>query len=231
MVPIHLDIFLGSSIQADSPKTTLLDNWIEVSTGTQPDKHWAICDGVIQGRPLTCTCSAPGFQSLGQSLERKNEGYFSAEQGRSICLTSLTTMWPVKLIQNYWSPEGEAPQQKKVRHVNTKDEFMEKWIRQNTTRAGPKIQSRWWKGKEKAYINVTFYQRVVRRAFTTSTQLQLQRGLISLEGVPCGQDRTEGCASPRSSQSFKPSWQRQTATANFFADRSTCSFEAVYSKS
>lgn len=71
MVPIHLDIFLGSSIQAGSPKTILLDNWIEVSTSIQPDKYWVTRDGVIEGRPLTYTCSAPGFQSLGQSLKRK----------------------------------------------------------------------------------------------------------------------------------------------------------------
>lgn len=81
MVPIHLDIFLGSSIQAGSPKTILLDNWIEVSTSIQPDKNWATSDGVIQGRPLTYTCSAPGFLSLGQSLRRKNESCFSTEQG------------------------------------------------------------------------------------------------------------------------------------------------------
>lgn len=86
-----------------------------------------------------------------------------------------------------------------------KDVFMENWITQHNTRAGPNIQSRWWKGKEKACVNATFYQQVGRRAFMTSTQ---QRGLISFEGVPCGQDRTEGCASPRSSQSFKPSQER-----------------------
>lgn len=71
MVPIHLDIFLGSSIQADSPENILLDNWIEVSTSIQPDEYWATGDSVIQGRPLTYTCSAPGFQSLGQSLRKK----------------------------------------------------------------------------------------------------------------------------------------------------------------
>lgn len=143
MVPIHLDIFRGSSIQADILKTILSDNWIEVSTSIQPDKHRAICDGVIQGRPLTHTCSAPAFRSLRQPLKRKNEGYFSAEQGKSICFTSLTTAWPVKLIQNYWSPEGEAPPQEKISCVDKKDVFMEKWIPQNNSRAGPKIQSRW----------------------------------------------------------------------------------------
>lgn len=81
MVPIHLDIFLSSSIQAGSPKAILLDNGIEVSTSIQPDKYWATSDGVIQGRPLTHTRSAPGFQSLGKSLKRKNEGCFSTEQG------------------------------------------------------------------------------------------------------------------------------------------------------
>lgn len=120
MVPVHLDILLGSSVQEHSLKTILLDNWIEVSTSIQPDKHRAICDGVIQGRPLTCTCSAPAFQSLRQSLKRKNEGYFSAEQGKSICFTSLTTMWPVKLIQNYWSSEEQAPPQEKMRCVDKK---------------------------------------------------------------------------------------------------------------
>lgn len=83
------------------------------------------------------------------------------------------------------------------------------WITQNTTRVGPKIQSRWWKGKEKACVNAAFYQRVGRRAFTTSIRFPLQRDLTSLEGIPCGWDRTEGCASPRSLRSFKSSWERQ----------------------
>lgn len=225
MVPIHLDIFLGSSIQADSPKTILLDNWVEVSTSIQPDKYWATCDSVIQGRPLTYICSAPGYV-FGAVTQKKKEDCFTIKQGRFICLTSLTRTWPVKLIQNYWSAEGEAPQQEKMRCVNTKDVFMEKWITQNT-RAGRKIQSRWWKGKEDAYVNAAFYQQVGRRDFMTSTQLPLQSGLISHKSVPCGQERTEGCSS---SQSFKPS--RHTNSS----DKLTCqqkhiSFEAVYSKS
>lgn len=41
-----------------------------------------------------------------------------------------------------------------------------------------------------------------RQAHTAPTK---QRGLISLEGVPCGQDRTEHCALPESSQNFTQS--------------------------
>lgn len=40
-------------------------------------------------------------------------------------------------------------------------------MNQNNTRAGPKIQSRWWKGKEKAHVNAAFYQQMGRRAFIT----------------------------------------------------------------
>lgn len=161
---------------------------------------------------------------LGQSLKRKNEGCFSIKQGRFICLTRLTRTWPVNLIQNYWSAEGEALQEK-MRCVNTKDAFMEKWITENT-RAGPKIQSRWWKGKEKACVNAAFYQRVGRRAFTTSTQLPLQRGLISHKGVPCCQN---GTALPH-----KASSHHDTQTDNndkFLCWQKHISFEAVYSKS
>lgn len=99
-------------------------------------------------------------------------------------------MWPVKLIQNYWSSEGEAPKER-MRHDNTKDVFMEKWITQNT-KPQPEIESRWWKAKEKDHVKAAFHHQAGRRAFKTSTQLPQNRGgLISLEGVPCGQDRTE----------------------------------------
>lgn len=88
-------------------------------------------------------------------------------------LNSLTKMWPVKLIQNSWSSEEETPKER-MRHVNTKDVFMEKWITQNI-RAQPKIQSRWWKAKEKYCIKAAFHHQTGRRAFKTSTQLPLNR--------------------------------------------------------
>lgn len=63
-----------------------------------------------------------------------------------------------------------------MRHVNTKDVFLEKWITQNT-RAQPKIQSGWWKAKEKYCIKAAFHHQAGRRAFKTSTQLPLNKGV------------------------------------------------------
>lgn len=68
---------------------------------------------------------------------------------------------------------------------------MEKWTTQNNTSPGDERERRkpvlipWASGQ---------------RAFMTSRQLPLWRSLISLEGVPSCQDKTEVCASPRSSQ-------------------------------
>lgn len=108
-------------------------------------------------------------------------------------------MWPVKFVQNYWSPEGDAPQQEKRRCVNTKDVFTEKWTTQNNTSPADERERR-----KPVLISLLSGQ----RAFITSRQLPLWRSLISLEGVPSRQDRTEVCPLPRSSQNFKPSQER-----------------------
>lgn len=117
-------------------------------------------------------------------------------------------MWPVKLIQNYWSSEGEAPEER-MRCVNTKGVFMENWITQNT-KPQPEIQSRWWKTKEKDCAKAAFHHQAGRRAFKTSTQLPLNRGVwfpLKMSPVVRTGLRT---ALPKSSQSFTPSWERDS---------------------
>lgn len=73
------------------------------------------------------------------------------------------------------------------------------------------------KGKGERLCESCFPSSSRRKCFQDKhTAPTKQRGLISLEGVPCGQDRTEHCALPESSQNFTQSWETQTVSNSKF---------------
>lgn len=102
-----------------------------------------------------------------------------------------------------------------MRHVNTKSVFMEKWITQNT-RPQPEIQSRWWKAKEKDCVKAAFNHQAGRRAFKTSTQLPLNRGVwCPLWRCPLWSGQGWGlCFAQMFTQFHTIMRERQSATAN-----------------